>query len=743
VRLARFSLLAIFVLSGCSPAPERLNLILVSVDTLRADHLSSYGGSVPTPAFDRVAREGLLFENAVTVAPTTLPAHASLLTGAGPLSHRVHDNVGFRLREDLETLASTLKARGYRTGGFVGSFVLDRKFGLARGFDVYSDETPETDRGLRERRGEKVLEEALSWMESARQGPFFAFLHFFDPHRPYAPPPPFDRSYQGEVLYVDSLLTRLLAFLDEAGLAESTLLVVTADHGESLGEHGEDTHGFFLYQSTLHVPLLMRGPAIPAGERSQALIRTVDVAPTALEILRLEAPSSFEGVSFLSASGELRAPEVEAVSETFVPRLHYGWSELRSLRRGKWKLVLAPRSELYDLDSDPGEERDRIADEEAVAASLRARFDELPRPDAIRAVSLDAGTLASLHALGYLGGSEDAPAPERSFADLPDPKDRLEVYRALNELTAVSNPAPEDMALLARILETEPRSTKALSMQGNFLLDLRRPREAREAFERLLQIHPESYDGLYGLGRALANLGETDAALENLEKARALDPRSPAVYSRLAELEESRGNLAASERWLRQGIEMAPGRILYQDLVDFLLEHDRGAELSTVVDEWSGPGADAARSYAQAAMLEARGDTAAAIVELERALELTPADDNVEQALANGLSRSGRYEEAMAHYRAILARTPCYLGALTNLGAAYERSGKVDEGIRAYESAIECDPGYANAYRNLGAALARKGDLRRALETLRKARELGPRDPELDSAIAELESLTR
>ncbi len=743
MRLGRFLRLAPFALLSCSSRPDRLNVILVSVDTLRADHLSCYGSETPTPGFDRIAREGLLFENAASVAPTTLPAHASLLTGTSPLEHRVHDNVGFRLREDLPTLAETLKARGYRTAGFVGSFVLDRKFGLARGFDLYSDETPETDRGLRERRGDKVLEEALAWIGSDGEGPFFAFLHFFDPHRPYDPPLPFDGSYRGEVTYVDSLLQRLLAFLDESGLAESTVLVVTADHGESLGEHGEDTHGFFLYQSTLHVPLLIRAPGIRTGERIDGLIRTLDIAPTVLEILNVEPPSSFEGLSFVSSSGEVRTQEVEAVAETFVPRLHYGWSELRSLRQGNWKLVLAPRSELYDLASDPDEQRNRIAEDEAVARRLRARLEGLPGPEKIEPESLDPGTLASLHALGYLGGFSRAPVPKRSLDGLPDPKDRLEVYRELNRLTAVSSPMDADLESLVRVLEQEPRSAKALSMYGNFLLDLHRAREARKAFERLLEIQPESFDGFYGLGRALLSLGETDEARESLEKARALDPRNAGVYSRLAALEKTRGDLAASERWLRAGIEMAPSGLLYRDLADLLLASGRRAELSKIAADWNGPGADAARSYARAQLLGSQGNTEGALAELERALTLAPRDDNVEQALANGLSRAGRLEEAAAHYEAILARSPCYLGALTNLGAVHERRGRVDEGIRAYESAIACDPGYANAYRNLGAALARKGQLRRALEALRKAKSLAPEDPELDAAIAELESLTR
>ena len=752
MRPGRLLALVLITHAGCSPS-VRPNVILVSVDTLRADHLSCYGSDTSTPGFDRIAREGVLFENATSVAPTTLPAHASLLTGTFPFEHRVHDNVGFRLRQDLPTLASTLKARGYRTGGFVGSFVLDRKFGLARGFDVYSDETPETDRGLRERRGGEVLEDALAWIGSKDPGPFFAFLHFFDPHRPYDPPPPFapeaagpdtlDALYRGEVSYVDSLLRRLLAFLDAGGLSESTVLVVTADHGESLGEHGEATHGFFLYQSTLHVPLLIRAPGIRHGQRASDLVRTIDIAPTVLELLGVEAPSSFEGMSFVSATGEVQTRDVEAYAETFVSRLHYGWSELRSLRRGNWKLILAPRSELYHLDSDPGEERNRIDEEERAASALLSRLGELPGSEYIHPESLDPGTLASLHALGYLGGAAPAPSPERSFTELADPKDKLAVYEALNELSAVSDPTPADIERLALVLEEEPRSTKALSMYGNFSLDRNRPRDARKAFERLLEIQRESYDGHYGLGRALAGLGESDAARASFERARALDPRSAAVYSRLSALEKSEGDLEASERWLREGILVVPSRLLRQDLADLLLSSGRDSEVSRMADEWEATGAEAAAAYARGQLLSSRGNADGGLAELERAVALAPADDNVEQALANSLSRAGRFDEATRHYRAILARTPCYLGALTNLGAVHERQGDVEEGIRSYERAIGCDPEYANAYRNLGAALARKGDLRRALEVLQKAKSLAPGDSELDSAIAELESLTR
>jgi choline-sulfatase len=760
VSLARFVLVAPFALLSCTSPKARPNLILVSVDTLRADYLSCYGSKkgASLPGFDRIAREGLLFENASSVAPTTLPAHASLLTGTSPLEHWVHDNVGFRLRQDLPTLASTLKDRGYRTGGFVGSFVLNRKFGLARGFDVYSDEMSGAESGLPERRGDKVLEEAIHWMGSDAKAPFFLFLHFYDPHRPYDPPPPFaqdvagldpadalDVLYRGEISYVDSLLQRLLAFLDARGLSESTVLVVTADHGESLGEHGEDTHGFFLYQSTLHVPLLIRAPGIHPGQRVGDLIRTIDVAPTALRLLGVEAPSTFEGVSFVSATGEVVSHDVEAYAETFVPRLYYGWSELRSLRRQSWKLIVAPRSELYDLDSDPEEMRDRIGDpeEQNLTRGLLARIGALPGSESVRPESLDPGTLASLHALGYLGGAATMPPPQRSFTELADPKDKIATYKVLNELTAVSAPTPADVGRLVLLLEQEPRSTKALSMYGNFSLDLNRPRDARKAFERLLEVYPESYDGHYGLGRALASLGESDAARASFEKALSLDPRSSVIYSKLSALEKSGGHLDAAERWLRKGIGIAPGQLLYQDLVDLLLSSGRDAELARIANEWKQTGAEAAAAYARGELLVSRGDVDGALFELERALRLVPENDTVEQVLANALIRVGRFDEARGHYEAILRRSPCYLGALTNLGAIHERVGKVDDAIRAYESAIRCDPSYANAYRNLGAALARQGEIRRALEALRNAQRLLPEDRELAAGISELEKIIR
>jgi arylsulfatase A-like enzyme/Flp pilus assembly protein TadD len=721
----------------------------VSVDTLRADYLSCYGSTrAPTPGFDRIAREGVLFENATTVAPMTLPAHASLLTGVSPLAHSVHDNVGFRLRDDIPTLATLLKANGYRTGGFVGSFVLDERFGLARGFDVYSDQMPQTERlGLPERQGGAVLEEATRWIEGSPDEPFFAFLHFFDPHRPYDPPEEFEPGvqdplarYLGEVRYVDSLLGKLLQFLEAKRLLDSTVVVVTADHGESLGEHQEDTHGFFLYESTLSVPLLMRGPSIPKGERARPLIRILDVAPTLLEILGIEAPGGLEGVSFLTREGVLRAPEVESYAETFLPRLHFGWSELRSLRRGNSKFILAPASELYDLDSDAEETRNVAGEKASLARELRSKLEAMrDTSGAVRAGKVDDRTLASLRALGYLGGSSTTPAE----GPLADPKDRVAIYKEILELSVVAAPTAEDVKRIEAVLDQEPRNPRALAIYGGFLLSTERPGDAEAVYRRLLGVQVDSFDGHFGLGRALLALQKNDEGRSSLLKALELDPTSASVHSTLASLERAAGNREASERHLRGALASEPSLAGYRELADSLLSQGREAELSQMADSWQGPGADAAKAYARGQILESQGNVEGAILELERAHAAAPSDDNVEQALANALSRASRFEEAIAHYQAILARSPCYLGALTNLGAAYERRGNPDEGIRAYRSAIECDPGYASAYRNLGAAFARKGNLRDALDALRNAKRLAPEDPELDAAIAELESLTR
>src|SRR5712692_398562 len=347
--------LALLVSSRCSSAPDwlsgrsnrPLNLLLISSDTLRADHLGSYGyAPARTPQLDALAARGLRFGQATTVVPLTLPAHASLMTGTFPGYNGVRDNGGFYLPDGQVTLAETLRGHGYRTGGFVGSFVLDSRWGIGQGFDRYFDDFDLTKyegvgMDVVQRRGDEVVDEALKWLGQEREQPFFAWVHLYDPHTPYEAPAPFRAgypatltgAYDAEIAWTDSLVWRLLESLASDGRLQRTLVVAVGDHGESLGEHGEQTHGFFIYDATVRIPLIVAGPGVPVREVSDQ-VRIVDVMPTALALLGVAVPREVQGRS-LTPLGRGEHLGLLALSETWYPRYHYGWSELRAARDGR------------------------------------------------------------------------------------------------------------------------------------------------------------------------------------------------------------------------------------------------------------------------------------------------------------------------------------------------------------------------------------------------------------------------
>ncbi|HXV64806.1 MAG TPA: sulfatase-like hydrolase/transferase, partial [Vicinamibacteria bacterium] len=528
---ALFSFWLTAALMGCGTAPKapnRWNVLLVSVDTLRADHLSSYGATgIRTEASDRLASEGVLFEDVTTVSPTTLPAHASLFTGLTPVAHGVRDNVGFTLRGDVPTLASQLKANDYETAGFVGAFVLDSRFGIARGFDVWDDELGASADGLEagivaQRRGDAVLDSAFRWLDGRSEGesPFFAFVHFYDPHTPYESPGDDDRArYRGEVAYTDSLVGKLLDGIEERGLASRTLVVLTSDHGESLGQHGELTHGLFVYEATLRIPLILRFPGAPAGKRIPGLARILDVTPTILDLLGLPPLRKAGGQSLVARIEGKPLSEPVAYAETFVPRFHYGWSELRAVRRGRHKLVLAPRPELFDLEEDPEETRNLVEEEVALARSLEDELRELLNRESgpIEPSPVDTETRRKLEALGYTS----AAAPEGGLAD---PKDRIDLYLALNDTTLESLEPGDDgfedaLALLERVLGNEPTVPRAYVLYGDLLLRTGRTSDAERNFEKLTEIEPDRFDGHYGLGVARARQGKFPEAKSAFERA--------------------------------------------------------------------------------------------------------------------------------------------------------------------------------------------------------------------------------
>ena len=371
------------------PTTKAPNLLLITLDTLRADRLGCYGyARAKTPHLDRLASEGVRFETALAQVPLTLPSHTTLFTGTYPARHGIRDNGGYFLSPELKTLAELAQGEGYRTGAFISAFVLDSKWGLDRGFDTYYDQFDlsryeRISLGSVERIAEDTVHEFLPWLESVGERPFLAWVHLYDPHAPYDAPEPFasefaDRPYDGEVAYVDAAVGRILGFLRGRTLDESTIVVVAGDHGEGLGDHRELTHGNFVYDSTLRVPLILRLPdRRHAGLEIERQVGLIDLFPTLAELLQVRVPDQNQGRSLLPLIGGEQISESPLLAESMYPRLHYGWSEVVALRTQRFKFIDTPRPELYDLGSDPAESRNLVEEKANVARGMKSKLDEL------------------------------------------------------------------------------------------------------------------------------------------------------------------------------------------------------------------------------------------------------------------------------------------------------------------------------------------------------------------------------
>jgi choline-sulfatase len=430
------------------PGPAR-NVVIVTLDTTRADRLTPYGlMDASMPAFERLAREGVVFDQATSVAPLTLPAHCSLFTGLLPPSHGVRDNADSPLAAEHATLAEVLAGKGFRTAAIVGSEVLHPDRGLLQGFEFYRNAVPieGTPAHPRQRPGDHVMKDAIAWLDSVRRSRFFLWVHLYDPHRPYDPPEPF-RSlhgdpYIGEIAFADAQIGRLLEALDTHRLREKTIVIVTGDHGESLGEHGERDHGIFLYESVLRVPLIVRAPGVPAT-RIGTVVRLTDVFPTILDLLYLPARPG-DGQSLRSLmSGREHTADLEAYSESLYPQ-RFGWSPLRALRDGRFKLIDAPRRELYDLERDPFEQHNLYDDRRQLGEVMARRLAALAGASAPvdrRAVT-PADVRQRLASLGYAGTERMRTAPARE--GLPDPKDCIAHFTARVEASGAAVPLGVD-----------------------------------------------------------------------------------------------------------------------------------------------------------------------------------------------------------------------------------------------------------------------------------------------------------
>lgn len=678
------------------PARPR-NLLLVSLDTVRADHLGSYHyAAAQTPQIDALAASGLRFERATTVVPLTLPAHSSLMTGTFPAWHGVRDNGGFYLDDNQRTLAEVLHDRGFRTGGFVGCFVLDRRWGIAQGFDRYFDDF-DLDRfpdaagmDMIQRPGSEVVGRALEWLQVERNRPFFAWVHLYDAHTPYEAPEPFqgrfprtrDGAYDAEIASADAQVGRLVDALRSDGRLDDTLVIVLADHGEMLGEHGELTHGFFIYEAATHIPLVISGPGVPARVVSDQ-VRIVDVMPTALALLGVPVPKEVQGANLMPlARGEHLG--LVAHSESWYPRYHYGWSELRAIQDGRFKLIRAPRPEWYDLATDPGESRDQSAGNAArldvfgralddfESRIARAGAPQGPRP-------IDAETEERLAALGYVAGSVNLKTLDQPARG--DPKDKIELYNLLKQAASLSVEANVDEAIatVRQALARDPQIVEGYMLLGNFYKKAKRPQDAIAAYRDALARDNEHQNALFSLALAYKDEGRLDEAQVGFERARALDPRNGKVLWQLADLYMRKGDSTRAEAVINDALERK---------VD---EHRLLLKL--------GESRIEAKRFDEAERA------------LKAALEKKPGLALARYDLGLVYEGKGQFDKAIESYQAELSTNPKAYRAAFNAAKLLQKGGRSNEAIALFRKVVEIEPTFGTGQLFLAKALLDAGDL--------------------------------
>ncbi len=623
----------------------RPSVMLITLDTVRADHLACYGYSrARTPNIDRLASEGWRFEHAYTQVPITLPAHAVILTGTYPTYNGVRDFTSAGLPAGIPTLAELLRQNGYHTAAFVSSFVLNSMWGLNRGFDLYDDNMGASvgrsqDLFLLQRRGDRSVDRLLKWLHENGHHPFFAWLHLYDAHSPYTSPDPYrsrfpGRPYDAAIAFDDAQVGRVIAGLREMNLYDPTVIVLTSDHGESLGEHGEQEHGFFIYNATLHVPLILKlGGAAEKGTVVAQPVSVVDIAATILELCGVRPPASMQGRSLFRLP-----PEGESVyAESYYPRDSFGWHELRAAVTANYKYIDAPCPELYDLRHDPGERSNLFAVQPDLARSLRTRLADFeraftnphrPAPDA----TPDPETLAKLRSLGYIASRD---SPEASAG--ADPKDKIETLNRIlraSDLTRLGKYAEADH-MLAELEREEPGLYVIHFERAENYLGWGKARAAADEFRQALARNPAFDQAALGLGRAYFVLGRDDAAETSLAWALRLNPRNFLARVALARV------------YLRQN-----------------LPEKARAQLARVVEEEP--------QFAE-------GHTDYGIV-LAMLRQYRDAQSEIQRGIDLGFRNAVAYNY---------------------LGIALANTNESDRAVRAYQAAIALDPRYAAAYLNL------------------------------------------
>ena len=631
--------------------PRDANVLFITLDTTRADHLGCYAaesvhkkdGSAKTPHLDALAASGARFAEAIAEVPLTLPSHACMFTGTYPEVHGLRDMGGFVLSPQHLTLATMARNAGFQTAAFLGSKAVGHQWGLSQGFETYDDNMPS--RGTEgqlpgvfpERRASVTTDHALDWLRQHGGQKFFLWVHYYDPHEPYDPPAPFNRQYphdpySGEIAYTDQQVGRLFDFLKQQNISDKTLVVVVGDHGEGLNDHGEGTHGIFIYDDTVHVPLIVAGPTVPAGRVIANQVRLVDLLPTVAAFLRLPPNPAAQGVSLwplIERGRELPGKGSNyAYIETLYPKTYMNWSELRAMRTDRWKFILAPHPELYDLRADPAETQNVIALHPAEADQLQKKIWEIighqSQNQTVKYEPMSRESRQELESLGYVS----AGPPREIVLNMsgPDPKDRVGTLQAMQEYDRLMK--SKAFARAARIMEVAVRTDRTNPLANLYLgrayERLGNWRRAIETYRAATQAGATSGEIVSRLGKAYLRVGDLKGGIDAMERASQLNPTDLDNFRNLGIALLQSGRVEEAERAFKA--------ITVQD------EHYSAA--------YNGLGLVAIQ----------RGDAAGALRNFQKAIALDPTE--VEPLLNLGLlyQKTGNRQQALRYYQEFLAK---------------------------------------------------------------------------------------
>lgn len=683
------------------------DVLLVTIDTLRADRVGCYGDrQAATPMIDALAARGTRFAEAIAPVPLTLPSHASILTGVTPLVHGVRDNAGFVLGDHPETLAEAFAHAGYETAAFVSGFPVHRRFGLARGFATYDDRFPRGDDPSRppyvERRASETVAAAREWLARQPAGarPLFAWLHLFDPHAPYDPPEPYRSQfranpYEGEIAFADAQLGVFLAAWRAARPGREPVVLVTGDHGEGLGDHGEPTHGLFIYDSTLRVPLVVAGPGVPAGKVVHGAVGSIDIAPTLLDLAGVRPIPGVEGQSLRAAAQAGRAPGAGIYAESLFGRLAFGWAPLHGWRSGGLMYIEAPRPELYDIARDPSQLANLVKDRDADVARMHRSVDAaVAKAPEARPAPATRDAAERLRSLGYVASG---PAGRPS---LRDPKDFAALaVRIENAIAAERADPSRAVAEFRAALREDPENAVARRHLAMALVSAHQFDAARRELEALHAAGEESLESLTLLGDANRLAGHLPDALSAFTRAAAKDPSAPEGYDGQGKVLTALGRTEEARRAFEQAVRVTP---------------DDPEGLEGLAD-----------------LALARGDLAEARARLD-ALVARDAND-APVALKRGvvLVRLGEVEDAIGVFRSVLDREPANAEAATDLAGALAKSGRAGEAVGYFERAIMAGAKGPVVWNGLAMARLQSGNQAGAVDALRQSLRAKPDQPNI------------